>query len=423
MRTTFPPLIPIDQACPSCLGSRQWVFFEQGAAPSGSCVLLADPREARDFPRGDLRLGFCSACGMISNTRFERARAEYGQTYEPSQHYSATFNAFARDLAQALVERHGVRGRTILEIGCGKGEFLELMCRLGGNRGVGIDPAADPARLSPQGRAAIELIPERYSERHHGVAADVFVCRHTLEHVDETLAFMASVRRHVGERAGALVVFELPDVARILSEGAFWDIYYEHCSYFSAGSLGRLFQRTGFEVLETSRVYDDQYLVVIARPAAPSGEAGGASGARVVDDLERMALAVASFEEVCRERLDAWRLKLWRGAAAHRRTVLWGAGSKAVAFLTGLEDAGRLEYVVDINPHKQEHYLPCTAQRVVAPEFLREYRPQEIVIMNPIYAGEVRAELERLGVAAAVTTVLGDAVPARVPAAAGQVRS
>src|SRR5690606_15376291 len=140
---------------------------------------------------------------------------------------------------------------------------------------------------------------------------------------------MAGVRRHVGERADALVVFELPDVARILSEGAFWDIYYEHCSYFSAGSLGRLFQRAGFEVLETSRVYGDQYLVVIARPAPLGAEAGGASRARVVDDLERMALAVASFEEVCRERLDTWRLRLWRGAAAHRRTVLWGAGSKA----------------------------------------------------------------------------------------------
>ena len=44
-----------------------------------------------------------------------------------------------------------------------------------------------------------------------------------------------------------MVFFELPDTERVLTEAAFWDIYYEHCSYFTPGSLARLFRRTGFE--------------------------------------------------------------------------------------------------------------------------------------------------------------------------------
>ncbi len=64
-----------------------------------------------------------------------------------------------------------------------------------------------------------------------------------------------------------MLLFELPDTTRILDECAFWDIYYEHCSYFTAGSLARLFRQAGFAVDDLYRVYDDQYLVIEARPA------------------------------------------------------------------------------------------------------------------------------------------------------------
>ncbi len=405
MRTTFPPLIPLDRSCPNCLGSRQWVFYEQRDVPVSSCVLLDDEREAREFPRGDLRLAFCSGCGFIGNTTFDPTRTAYSEPYEPSQHYSGTFNAFARQLARDLVERHGVQRRRVLEIGCGKGEFLELLCELGGNRGIGVDPAAEPARIGARYRRRIEVLREEYSERHHAIEADVIVCRHTLEHIDQTLSFLAGVRRHVGERLGTLVVFEVPDVRRVLSEGAYWDLYYEHCSYFSEGSMARLMQRAGFEVLETSRVYDEQYVLVLARPTVAGSSTGAAP-----DDLERLALEVASFEETCRARLDAWRLHLWRSAAASKRSVLWGAGSKCVAFLTAVEDAGRIERVVDINPHKQGKFIPGTGQRVIGPAELRDYRPDDVIVLNPIYAQEVAQELARHGVGASVRTVLGDRV-------------
>ena len=68
------------------------------------------------------------------------------------------------------------------------------------------------------------------------------------------------------------MLFELPDVLRVLRECAFWDIYYEHCSYFTPGSLARLFRSTGFEVLDVELDYDDQYILVEAKPSAGGGE-------------------------------------------------------------------------------------------------------------------------------------------------------
>ena len=128
-----------------------------------------------------------------------------------------------------------------------------------------------PERIDDPAAADIEWIVDFYDERYTHLDADVVICRHTLEHIPDVADFMSTIRRSIGDRPDTVVLFELPDVQRVLDEVAFWDIYYEHCSYFSLGSLARLFRRTGFEVLELSLEYDDQYLLIAARPSTRAG--------------------------------------------------------------------------------------------------------------------------------------------------------
>ena len=118
--------------------------------------------------------------------------------------------------------------------------------------------------------------------------ADYVCCRHTLEHIHDVLDFMRLVRTAIGDRPDVPVFFELPDLERVLVERAFWDIYYEHCSYFTLGSLARLFRRTGFEVTELWKAYDGQYLMIEARPVAGPTTAALAQE----DDLARITAEV-----------------------------------------------------------------------------------------------------------------------------------
>jgi hypothetical protein len=80
-----------------------------------------------------------------------------------------------------------------------------------------------------------------------------------------------------------------------------------------------------------------------------------------------------------------------------RRVVLWGGGSKAVAFLTTLGVQDEIEYAVDINPYKHGTFLAGGGQKIVAPCFLQEYKPDTIVIMNPIYRDEIQLTLAAMG--------------------------
>lgn len=376
--------------CPACGARDTWEFYRVDDVPTNSMLLLDDPEEARSFPVGTVALRVCEGCGFIYNGQFDEAAAEYSQRYEASQAYSPTFNSFARSVAQRWADRYVEEGDTIVEIGADKGDFLALLCEISGARGIGIDPASDPARQSSSSAATrLSFLAERFHTRHAELDPDVIVCRHTLEHIADVRSFMSTIRASLGDRTDIPVLFEIPDTERVLEKAAFWDVYYEHCSYFTPDSVRRLFETTGFEVLGVDRVYGDQYLLIEALPSARSS---GHTGSK-----ESTSTGLArEFGAKAERRIHRWSERLREEGASGNCVALWGGGSKAVAVLTALHDPSVVHFVVDINPHKQGRLLPRTGHRVTPPEELPRDRKGVVVLMNPNYRDEVAAQLSQV---------------------------
>ena len=391
-------------ACPNCGRDGMEIVYAIDDIPVHSTINLASRDEALAFPTGNLKLGYCRTCAFLGNTVYDAGMQEYSSKCEESQHVSPTFNQFAHALAQRWIERYDLRKKTILEIGCGKGEFLALMCDLGNNRGIGIDPTAQPERTAtlPAGNR-LTFIRDLYSEKYAHLEADCILCRHTLEHIGPTRDFLRMIRRAIGPRTNMLVLFELPDVTRILKEAAFWDVYYEHCSYFSTGSLSRLFRANHFDLLELGRDYGDQYLLLAAKPT----DAPTAPQLALENDLEQMNGDVEHFRRAVPSNVGHWRRVIMDARAAGKKVVLWSALSKAVSFLTVLKVGDAIEYAVDINPHRQGRFLPITAQQIMPPAFLKQYRPDLVILMNPIYVAEVRRDLDRMGLSSTALHAVG----------------
>ena len=386
--------------CPNCRSAdRCRPFYEVLSVPTNSCLLVEERARALDFPTGDIVLAVCRGCGFIFNAAWDSQRTVYSDQYEETQGFSPTFNTFNHAIAEELVSNYNIRGKTVLEIGCGKGEFLNLICKLGGNRGIGYDPSFVPARQRSE--QDVRFVREFFTEDTNEVAPDLLCCKMTLEHIGQTHRFLASVRS-VANRKDSVIFFQVPDVDRILKEGAFWDVYYEHCSYFSATSLKHLFTGTGFAIQRIWTGYDGQYLMIVTSPA----EHGTDVTPGDADGVAAMIRMSGSFAAAAARSRAAWLSRLRNWAAVGQRTVLWGSGSKAVAFLTTLGVHDEVEYAVDINPYRVGKYLPGTGQRIVAPAFLREYRPDNVVIMNPVYRDEVERELARQRCEPRVYTIL-----------------
>jgi SAM-dependent methyltransferase len=380
-------------ACKSCSSADIDIFYRLEDVPVNSCLLFDNRTDAQKYPTGRLTLGFCRRCGFISNLAFNPKLARYTEGYEEQQSFSPRFNAFARDLAMRLIERHNLRNKTVVEIGCGKGDFLALLCDLGKNLGIGIDPTYVPGRLEGPVSERISFIRDFYSERYAQNAGDMICCRHTLEHIPDTSAFVQTVRSSIGDKTETIVFFELPDVERVLHECAFWDIYYEHCSYFSLGSLARLFRRCGFEVIHLAKDFDGQYLLIEARPA----NGNHAAPLKNEETVEQLSNAVAQFRNNYEATIHRWKKKIQTICETGQRAVIWGSSSKCVAFLKTVGIKDEIEFVVDINPHRQGKYLPGSGKVIVAPSSLKEYRPDVVIAMNPIYLDEIRSDLHGLG--------------------------
>jgi len=132
--------------CPSCGSSDISLFYDVSEVPVHSVLLLNSKEEALNYPKGTISLGFCKRCGFITNLEFDPNLLEYSSKYEATQAYSSTFNAFHKKLANQLIDRFDLIDKEIIEIGCGQGEFLHLLCEMGGNRGIGFDPVYDSSR-------------------------------------------------------------------------------------------------------------------------------------------------------------------------------------------------------------------------------------------------------------------------------------
>jgi SAM-dependent methyltransferase len=386
----------VSGACRACGAGGLESCYRQAAIPANSCLLLDTAEAAVAFPAGELELVVCARCGFIQNDRFAPELTTYSAAYEESQAFSPRFLQFVDELIDRLEAEGPLAGRTVLEIGCGKGDFLIRLLERTGAIGIGIDPAFRADRVHTAAHDRVTFLAERYGPAHAGIEADLVCCRHTLEHIADVLGFLQEIRRTIGSRHATRLFFEVPDATRILEAAAFWDVYYEHCSYFTKGALARLFRRAGFRVTDLAHGYAGQYLLLRAVPAEP----GVASAPLPIEEppAETVALARAFRTRVEAElvRLSG-QLAAWR--AAGRRVVLWGSGSKATAYLTSLGAGSAVGGVVDINPHKANRYVAGTGHRIEAPERLPDLAPDVVVVMNPIYADEIRASLAGFGLA------------------------
>ena len=325
----------------------------------------------------------CGECGFVFNAEFDAARLQYGPHYDNTQDCSPTFGHYLDELVRHLVEDLGLRGKRIVEVGCGKGAFLRRLVTYpgAGNEGVGFDPSY----VGPESDLDGKLV---FHRREYGdgsaVPADVVVCRHVIEHLADPVGLLRSVRATLATGQGTRVFFETPSVRWILRNQVFWDFFYEHCALFSTHSLRTAFEEADFCVDTVRHVFEGQYLWAEASPGGPD------STHRDAEDTEELAIAFGRDEQ----RLAAsWKQTLPK-LSDRGGVALWGAGAKGSTFANLADPEGRLiDCVVDLNPNKQGRFLPGTGHPIVGYPELARRRIENVILMNPNYREEIAALL------------------------------
>ncbi|MGM0486082.1 MAG: class I SAM-dependent methyltransferase [Planctomycetota bacterium] len=353
-------------------------------------VFYDDPRAAIASPTGDVILSFCHGCGLIFNRLFEPDKVSYEPGYEVALHHSETFRNFMEGVADKLIGSFDLHDKDILEIACGCGYFLRLLCERGPNRGVGIDPTVRWEKAEQVGQGSVRFIHDFFSDRYAEIPADFICCLSAFEHIPRPLSFLKTLRRAVGDRQPG-IYFEVFNAWAAFRRQDTWSVHYEQCNYFSQGAFANIFRRAGFDVLEAGPCYEgDQYLFVTAAPS--NRHTGGAP------KYLEMPSELLRFNESYEQKRAMWRERLENYAKAGRRAVLWGTGGKGITFLNSLDTSTVIPYVVEINPEKHGKRVPGTGQLICPPRRLAQDAPDVVIITNALYELEMRRQARDIGV-------------------------
>lgn len=321
---------------------------------------FADSDSARASACGDMLLVQDAVTGLVYNQAFDERLLSYDSDYQNEQALSPAFQRHL-DEVERIVGRH-FSGQRMIEVGCGKGYFLELL-RQRGHDVTGIDPAYEGENP--------DVIKAPFT-RELGLSADAVVLRHVLEHIADPVAFLGAIAQ---ANRGGLIYIEVPCLDWIVAHNAWFDLFYEHVNYFRLDDLRRCFGT----VLEAGHLFAGQYLYIIA----------DLSSLRVpAFDGQRMQLP-ANFSASLEHGQALLQQAQGRGAA------IWGASSKGVIYSLFLQRAGvQVDHVIDINPAKQGRHLPLSGLRVSSPQEAMTALPDGalIFVMNSNYLDEIRRD-------------------------------
>jgi SAM-dependent methyltransferase len=322
--------------------------------------------EARNCVRGDVNLIRDARTGLIFNRSFRPELMTYDANYQNEQAVSGVFREHLGSVL-AVIEKH-FRGLSLIEVGCGKGLFLEQLQARGFDI-RGVDPTYEGSNPS--------VIREYYSPS-IALRADGIVLRHVLEHVQDPVGFLHQIRDVNGGRGK--IYIEVPCFDWICEHRAWFDVFYEHVNYFRIEDFYRMFAT----IHEAGRVFAGQYLYVVAELATLRNP--------VVDTLDDF-----EFPKDFLGTINEYVARLT--ARVPGDSAIWGGASKGVIFALFMERAGAaIDIVVDVNPAKHDKYLPGTGLRVYSPERALEVLSPgaDIYVMNSNYLHEIKEATRNL---------------------------
>ncbi|MBA3023945.1 MAG: class I SAM-dependent methyltransferase [Gammaproteobacteria bacterium] len=310
----------------------------------------------------DLDIFQCASCGLVQTAH---EPVPYYREVIRAAAFSEEMKSFRRQQFADFVQRYDLHGKRLLEVGCGRGEYLTLFAEAGVEaHGLEYDTAAVETCLA-QGLRAKHGFIEQPRQTLTAAPFDVFATLNFLEHWPEPRASLRGIAHNLGDDGIGLV--EVPNFDMILRQKLFTEFISDHICYFTRDTLTTLLQISGFEIVTCEAVWHDYILSAVVR--------------------KRRSCDVTGFS-AARENLQQALNDYTRQHAA-QGVAIWGAGHQALATIALLELADRVRYVVDSAPFKQDKFTPATHLPIVAPDHLDRKPVGAIIIMAASYSDEV----------------------------------
>lgn len=374
-------------SCPVCNSIEVIKFFERTNVSVYQNYIFKTEESAKNVNKGNLELYICKRCGFIFNETFDNDKLHYGEFYDNTQDISNAFNQYINREMDFLIDDLKIKNNRIVEVGCGKGNFLKKLVTRSNNIGIGFDTSYVGEMESLNGKIKFKKC--FYDESCTDVPADIVICRHVIEHIQNPVEMLKNIRKALVNSENAIVFFETPSVKWILENKVMYDFFYEHCSYFDEASITKAFNIAGLTVKKIIHEFNGQYMWIIGE-ISKNGEGLSEINSKDINILEKLAY---SYNDYVSKNIENWKDKII-GLSKNGKVAIWGAGAKGATFISIIDPEKKyIDCVIDINVHKQGCYLPGTGHKIVSYNEIKSRKINNIVLMNTNYIEEIREVL------------------------------
>ena len=372
--------------CPVCGFSRSRAILPAFDMPLATMGWPRSAAAAGTMPRLPHDFGQCLDCGHVFNRLFDESLVHY--EHEPNLMYNGG-SGWSRhlDTVCRLAAEATPPNGTVVEIGCGPGQFLERLQALRADvRTVGFDPFA-PEKIESGGP---EIHARYFDPLLDSVtfAPDLIVARHVLEHMESCREFIEGLLVAASQRSQPVsLLLEVPCIDVALASNRVVDFYFEHNSQFTTESFQRLMHLACEPGLRIHHGYGTEVIYgvgVIQR-----------SRKQLVKRIEAADRRLANM----RDNIASLRAEADRLAESGGTVVIWGGTGKAATLMhhAGM-DRERFPLVVDSDRSKAGTHVPGTGQAIRHCTELSGTAIDTLVIPPQWRAADILSEVDELDI-------------------------
>ncbi len=330
------------------------------------------PSSAQGFPEledlendcgSDLNLFQCSSCSLV---QLNNQPVSYYKEVIRAAAFSDEMKEFRSEQFASWVEKYLLTRKNVIEVGCGRGEYLSILGKAGVGLAHGIEyskQAVNACRVEGYsvtkgffGDKNFTLPESKY---------DGFVCLNFMEHWPDPNRVLEHLKHNLSEDAVGII--EVPNFDMILKKGLYSEFISDHLLYFTKDTLTFVLNYNGFEVIECSEIWYDYILSAVVRR-------------RRKTDLSLLG----EYRSKIQIELDSFIDQF-----GENKVAVWGAGHQSLAVMSLANLSGRIRYVVDSAPFKQNKFTPATHIPIVSPKELKNDPVEAVIIIAASYSNEV----------------------------------
>ncbi len=310
----------------------------------------------------ELEVCQCPRCGLV---QLSGDPVPYYKQVVRAAGFSEEMTQFRKRQFADFIGWFSLEGKKIVEIGCGRGEYLSILAKLN-VEAYGVEYSQDAVdHCVKEGLRVARGFLESEKDSLADAPFDGFLMMNFLEHLPDPGSSLTGIGANLAGRAAGLV--EVPNFDMILANNLFSEFIGDHLFYFTKETLTSTLSRNGFEVVDCREEWHGYIL-----------------SARVI---KRPPLDLAGFCER-QSKLES-EVNEYLGRFGANEVAAWGAGHQALAFMALAGLAGKIRYVVDSAPFKQGKYTPATHIPIVSADSLRSAPVKAVIIMAASYSDEV----------------------------------